>query len=139
VLELADACLLFVNLPSQRYPNDFSVAMGGDGVPAGCEMAWFGGRGQNMAQPLTRRLLGMDANDIDACRKKPAVLLFCRPRREAYVFCGRLEAASVLAAEDGGQVRVSWRLLDYGRLVGSPHFAELLRLQGGSRAALALP
>ena len=91
-----------------------------------------------MAQPLTQRLLGRVEGD-GASAERPTVLLFCRPRRDAYVFCGRLEAASVLAAQDGGQVRVSWRLLDYGRLVGSPHFAELLRLQGGSRAAALQP
>jgi hypothetical protein len=131
-LEFAgDVFLLFVNLPSTKYPNDFIVDSGA------CEMAWWGGRGQTMAHPIMQRLLrgatgaaaadGGGSSDATEPAAPPTVLLFCRPLRGAYVNLGRLRAGAV--ADEGGQVRVSWRLLDFAALQGSPHFAELRRLQ----------
>ena len=53
--------LLFVNVPSQRYPNEFSIVetTGGDGADTGedCFMTWWPGKGHTLSHPLVRRLL----------------------------------------------------------------------------------
>lgn len=150
VLEFTNAFMLFVNLPSPKYPNNFTIAQGqgdddtsaceptnaiaGWGGPC-CEMSWWGGRGQTSSHPVMQRLLGLRPPGEESAAggtssnawEPPTVLLMCRPFREPYVCFGRVVPANVV--DDGVHLRVSWQLLDYPTLRHSPHFQHLLQLQ----------
>lgn len=147
VLEMSNAFILFVNVPSTAYPNAFSVREDTSTGEAVCEMSWWSSKGQTVNHPVMRRLLGPavrallpaqtsasgseegeEVEHVDEPAR--AVLLFCRPLKEAYVLCGRLEASEVEECEDG-RLRVEWRLMDFGSLRTSAHFQRVMQLQAG--------
>jgi hypothetical protein len=135
VLEFSNAFLLFVNIPSGRYPNKFEP-----GADGSLEMTWFPGRGQNMQHPGMRRLLGRvpqsttqidesgDSGSSTIASSPSTVLLLCRPPKGAFVMCGRLQVAAVEEG-NGGETMVKWRVMDEDRLQGSEAFQALLQLQ----------
>jgi hypothetical protein len=146
VLEFSNRTyMLFVNVPSQRYPNVFSTVGGEESKD--CLMPWFPGKGQTMAHPLIQRLLPAAAAESRAKEKQegventveneekeegvvellPTVLLFVRPQRDEYACFGRLEASTV--EELDGQLCVSWKLLDYSEIESSEPFQRVLKLQ----------
>lgn len=77
VLEFSNhTYMLFVNVPSQKYPNVFSFSdrTDGDGVGVDkkeCFMTWWPGKGQTMAHPLIQRLLPVAAKDTNSKFLKP--------------------------------------------------------------------
>ena len=117
VLEFQDRTfLLFINFPSHKYPNAFTLGQNED-----CEMTWWPGKGQTLDHPVVRRLLD----------GRSTVLLFCRPERDDYIYCGRLEVASI--ADIDGQLCVSWRLMDFPLLRERLAFLRILDLQSKSQ------
>ena len=72
VLEFSNRTyMLFVNVPSQRYPNVFSTVGGEESKD--CLMPWFPGKGQTMAHPLIQRLLPVAAAEARAKEKQEGV------------------------------------------------------------------
>lgn len=145
ILEFRNAFLLFVNIPSTRYPNSFSL--NGDGK---YEMTWYPGKGQNLRHPGMQRLLGLLpiatqeeveedlslGDDHHDAKEKKTVLLLCRPQRGPFIVCGRLAVAAVNGVEEDavyGQTIVRWCLLDSEELrENSPVFESMLQLAGMS-------
>lgn len=129
--------LLFINVPSVSYPNAFTLTQSSTG-DLECRMSWWASKGQTLSHPLIQRLLGTAASlplvedGAGDVRRDggPAVYLFARPKRDAYVCCGRVEPASYAEDEDR-QLAVSWRLIDYNVLKTSKYFQNILELQGG--------
>ncbi|KAG7670980.1 hypothetical protein Ndes2526A_g01232 [Nannochloris sp. 'desiccata'] len=79
VLEFSNRTyMLFVNVPSQQYPNVFSIVDSStDEVGLGvdkkeCFMTWWPGKGQTMAHPLIQRLLPVAAKDAKSKFLKPS-------------------------------------------------------------------
>ena len=101
LIEMSNAFLLFVNVPSRNYPNEFS-AIGDEDGGRGQKMSWFSSRGQTLDHPVIKRLL-------DAER---TVTLWCRRDRERYAFFGELNVDSVEEQADG-TLKVWFRLVDW--------------------------
>jgi prolyl-tRNA editing enzyme YbaK/EbsC (Cys-tRNA(Pro) deacylase) len=138
--------LLFVNVPSQKYPNVFSFSSEDDGEQS-CYMTWWPGKGQTMAHPMIQRLLPAAAAAAAVEEKEqeqeekeeaggapkategsaPTVILFVRPQRDEYSCFGRLKASAV--EELDGQLCVSWKLVDYSGIKSSAPFQQVLTLQ----------
>jgi hypothetical protein len=158
VLEFSNRTyMLFVNVPSQKYPNMFSIVdrttdeYGVEVHKKECSMTWWPGKGQTMSHPLIQRLLPVAAAKAEAKSKilkpeitteqgeeyvasestavvsLPTVLLFVRPQRDDYACFGRLEACTV--EELDGQLCVSWKLVDYNEIESSAPFLQVLKLQ----------
>ena len=138
----ANAVLLFMNAePPQgrRYPNEFTVGASPDAPEGGGSLllSWFGDTSSPdaLVRMAQRRAAGQEAED------GRAVLLFCRVKRDPYVFCGRLaceeDDAEDAALTASGLLPLRMRLLDAAPLCGSAHFAGLLAHAQGD-AGLAL-
>ncbi len=110
LIELSNAFLLFVNIPSKNYPNEF-VTDGADGQ----KMSWFSSRGQTLDHPVIKRILDGDKT----------VTLWCRRDKERYVYCGELAVDSVIEQEDGS-LKVWYRLRDWDTISSSPTVAHVL-------------
>ena len=98
IIEMANAFLFFVNIPSRNYPNDFV-----DG-----KMSWFSSRGQTLEHPVIKRILGGEK----------LLTLWCRRDRERYAYFGELSVDSVEEQADG-TLKVWYRLNDWETIIAS--------------------
>ena len=106
MLELANAFLFFVNVPSRNYPNEFTD----DG-----RMSWFSSRGQTLDHPVIKRILDGEKT----------LTLWCRRDKERYAYFGELAVDSVIEQEDGS-LKVWYRLRDWDAISSSPTVAHVL-------------
>ena len=106
MLELANAFLFFVNVPSRNYPNEFKD----DG-----RMSWFSSRGQTLDHPVIKRILDGEKT----------LTLWCRRDKERYAYFGELAVDSVIEQEDGS-LKVWYRLRDWDAISSSPTVAHVL-------------
>ncbi len=99
ILEMANAFLFFVNIPSRKYPNEFTD----DG-----KMSWFSSRGQTLDHPVIKRILGGEKT----------LTLWCRRDKERYVYFGELAVDAVVEQEDGS-LKVWYKLIDWDNISSS--------------------
>lgn len=153
LLEFSNAFCLFVNVPSRSYPNTFSILADGKEDERDCLMSWWPGRGQTLDHPVIQRLLGkypfqQDAGEIKEFNsrfkkseerenigdetsemlnnRQYSILLFIRPSKRDYVFCGNLSVNQIRDID--GQLSIIWKLEEYSNLRNSFHFQEILQL-----------
>jgi prolyl-tRNA editing enzyme YbaK/EbsC (Cys-tRNA(Pro) deacylase) len=97
LIELENAFLVFVNVPSKVYPNSFE-----DG-----KMSWFSSRGQTFEHPVIRRLLN----------GTKSIHLWCRREKERYVYFGEMEIDhNAIHEQEDGALKIWYRLLDWPAL-----------------------
>ena len=124
----ANAVLLFMNAePPQgrRYPNEFTVGASPDAPEGGGSLllSWFGDTSSPdaLVRMAQRRAAGQEAED------GRAVLLFCRVKRDPYVFCGRVACGPAEPTGGGSGMRMQLRLLDAAALARSSAFRRIVR------------
>lgn len=96
MLEMSNAFLLFINIPSRVYPNTFEI---GDT----CRMSWWSSPGQTQKHPQIERLLSGTKR----------IMLFCRKEKDHYVNLGELKVDTVEELESP-QIKVFFSLEDFG-------------------------
>ena len=98
MLEMSNAFLLFINIPSRVYPNTFEI---GDT----CRMSWWSSPGQTQKHPQIERLLSGTKR----------IMLFGRKEKEHYANLGELKVDTIEEMESA-QIKVFFTLEDYSQI-----------------------
>lgn len=106
IVEMANAFLFFVNIPSRNYPNEFT--------PDG-KMSWFSGRGQTLDHPVIKRILDGEKH----------LTLWCRREKERYVYFGEMAVDSVIEQADG-TLKVWFQLKEWTTFGTNPTVMHVL-------------
>lgn len=114
LIEMSNAFLMFVNIPSRMYPNTFELDGGGV-----CRMSWWTSPGQTKSHPVVGRMLSGEKS----------MHLFCRKEKDKYVYFGELEIdTGSIEEQDNGQIKLYYILKDYKVLSSSPQVSYLLSI-----------
>lgn len=119
VIEMSNAFLMFVNIPSKVYPNTFESLDNGL-----VRMSWWTSVGQTRNHPVVARLLS----------REKSMHLFCRKEKDKYIYFGGLDIdMGSVEEQENGQIKLYFILKDYAStLESSPLVAQLLSMNDKS-------
>ena len=125
VIEMSNAFLFFINIPSKVYPNTFEVT---DGI---CRMSWWSSPGQTLQHPVIQRILDPEAKSL---------LLFCRRERERYVYFGELGTDSrSIEEQENGQLKIYFLVRQFQSISSSPMVSHVLSADESMPALIKNP
>ncbi len=115
MIEMSNAFLMFVNIPSRMYPNTF--ALYDDGL---FRMSWWTSTGQTRSHPVVSRILN----------REKSMHLFCRKEKDKYVYFGELDIdTESIKEEENGQIKLLFILKDYHCMLSkSPLVSQLMSM-----------
>lgn len=120
MLEMSNAFLLFINVPSRVYPNTFEIG-------ETCRMSWWSSPGQTEKHPQIERLLSGTKR----------IMLFCRKEKEHYVSLGELKVDTVEEMESP-QIKVLFSLEDCNNNIVSTQVHDYIRAGAPSNASSSI-
>lgn len=105
IIEMSNAFLIFINVPSKVYPNTFESCSNGK-----VRMSWWTSPGQTRSHPVIIRLLSGEKS----------LHLFCRREKDKYIYFGNLQIdEECIEEEENGQMKLYFTLMDYTELLAS--------------------
>jgi hypothetical protein len=111
MIEMSNAFLLFVNIPSRIYPNSFELH--DDGL---FRMSWWTSAGQTRSHPVVSRILN----------REKTLHLFCRKEKDKYVYFGELDIDTESIEEQENGLKLYFILKDYHEVLSTSHLVSQL-------------